>query len=106
MATKKNSRSVGRPGPRARAESFPRQLRRMKALLAAGRGSPDTRRPRVGRKSLRSPATGPAAASGGSVTVPRANVGAAVQAAVSFEAAIRVLATAVNGTSDYLVTWN
>ncbi|HYF15149.1 MAG TPA: hypothetical protein VD971_08785 [Phycisphaerales bacterium] len=46
------------------------------------------------------------AAGARSTVVPRASVGAAVQAAVSFESAVRVTAEATDGTrNEYRVAW-
>ena len=48
-----------------------------------------------------------AAAAEQSVTVPNKNVGAACQAAVSFEGATRVVAEAKAGSSgEFVVTWS
>lgn len=48
-----------------------------------------------------------AAAAEQSVTVPSKNVGAACQAAVSFEGATRVVAEAKAGSSgEFVVTWS
>jgi hypothetical protein len=45
-------------------------------------------------------------AAGGPIEVPRANVGAAVQAAISFEKAVHVTAEAVDASAEtFLVTW-
>lgn len=41
-----------------------------------------------------------------SVTVPAKNVGAACQAAVSFEGAVRIEAVKVAGGEQYVVTWS
>jgi hypothetical protein len=46
------------------------------------------------------------AAAGGSTTVPRSSVGAAVQAAVAFENATRVVAEAADaGAANFAVSW-
>lgn len=48
-----------------------------------------------------------AAANGHSVTVPAKNVGAACQAAVSFEGAVHIEATELEGSDgQYVVTWS
>lgn len=51
-------------------------------------------------------ATARAAGAENSVTVPAKNVGAACQAAVSFEGAVRVAAVKVEGSEQYVVTWS
>lgn len=58
---------------------------------------------KVAAKKAKSAASSEGA--GNSVTVPAKNVGAACQAAVSFEGAVRVEATKVDGSEQYVVTW-
>jgi hypothetical protein len=59
------------------------------------------------KKPAAKAAAAPEANIAGSTTVPRANVGAAVQAAISFENASRVTAQATDDTrTTFTVSWS
>jgi hypothetical protein len=59
------------------------------------------------KPAVKAAAAAPEANIAGSTTVPRANVGAAVQAAISFENASRVTAQATDDTrTTFTVSWS
>ena len=103
MATskKKTKKKKAAPQVRAARDPFAVELQRMRRLLASARHAAPNRRDGVVRG-----AGVAAAATSGATTVPRNSVGAAVQAAVTFENATGVTATASDDTRQtFDIAW-
>lgn len=98
---------------KAKAKRKTKKQRAKKAAAkkkkAAKKKSPAKKRARRKAAPKRARAAAPkpeGVAAGGPIEVPRANVGAAVQAAISFEKAVHVTAEAVDASAEtFLVTW-
>ncbi|MBX3359708.1 MAG: hypothetical protein KF745_14910 [Phycisphaeraceae bacterium] len=96
------SRAKSKPAP---AEPVHPSVHEIGRVVAAGRTVAGNRVDGAATTALADAGTG-APASAGSTIVPRVNVGAAVQAAISFENAAQVMAQATDDTRQmFSVSW-